>query len=85
MKHSTNTAVNWPVFQATAALYGGYVAAGKQSVSGLGLAERVDRSFIQLYRVMEQLAERIERENAAPANCSAPKRSASPAASGTTG
>lgn len=63
MKHSTNTAVNWPVFQATAALYGGYLAAGRQPVSGMALGEKVDRSFVNLYRVMLGLAQRIEQED----------------------
>lgn len=78
MKNSTNTEVNWPVFQATAALLGGYLAAGAKPVSGQALADQVDKSFVNLYRVMNQMAQRIEYENANPGDYGPPQTGTPP-------
>lgn len=53
-------AINWPVFQATAALIGGSVAAGEAPRSQAALAEFADKRFVSLYRALERIAERIE-------------------------
>lgn len=52
--------VNWPVFQATAALLGGHVASERPPVSQKALFEFVDQRFVNLYRGLEQIAQRIE-------------------------
>lgn len=52
--------INWPVFQATAALLGGSVASGNAPPSLGALAEFADKRFVNLYRALERIAARIE-------------------------
>lgn len=52
--------VNWQVFQATAALLAGHVASERPPVSQKALFEFVDKRFLNLYRGLEQIAQRIE-------------------------
>lgn len=52
--------INWPVFQATAAVLGGSVAASKALPSQAAVAEFADKRFVNLYRALQRIAERIE-------------------------
>jgi hypothetical protein len=53
-------AINWPVFQATAALLGGSVASGEAPRSHAALVQFADQRFVSLYWALEGIARRIE-------------------------
>lgn len=54
------TAVNWHLFQATATLIAGQIASGNAPASQQALYEVVDERFINLYRGLEKIAQKIE-------------------------
>lgn len=63
--------INWPVFQATAAVLGGSVAASEALPTQMSVAEFADKRFVNLYRALERIAERIEAGEGADPNQSA--------------
>ena len=56
--------VNWHIFQATAAVMGGDFSRKGPSLSHPALVAEVNKRFIELYRTLESLAERIDEEDA---------------------
>lgn len=54
------TAVNWHLFQATATLIAGELAGSQPPVSQLAFFEAVDKRFLNLYRGLEKIAQKIE-------------------------
>lgn len=55
-------AINWHLFQATAALIGGTIATSRQPPTPTQeeIADFADRRFVNLYRALERIAARIE-------------------------